>query len=63
MAPTSRASIMILDFLGLVSATGRMASDQAAMTAASQINLTCIAPDELTCRPGLRPVTFDEDSE
>lgn len=49
--------------MGLVSNVGRIATEQTAMASSALINLTAVAPGELSTRPGLRPIRFDEDEE
>lgn len=63
MAPNSKSGVPITDFMGLVTNQGNIATDEAAMTSAKQVNLRCVATGEISTRPGLRPVEFDEDSE
>lgn len=63
MAPVSRQGVPVLDFMGLVTNVGRIATEQTAMASSALINLTALAPGELSTRPGLRPVSFDEDEE
>jgi len=60
MTPTTRATVVIDDFLGLASNTGRLAVEQTAMVAAVQVNLRSVAMNEMSTRPGLRRVTYDE---
>lgn len=62
MAPVSKAGILINDFQGLVTNTGPTASGEEAQNAAVQLNLVSYGPGEMTARPGLKPVRFDEDS-
>jgi len=60
MAPNTRANITIDDFLGMATNTGRLAVEQTAMVAAVQVNLRSVAMNEMSTRPGLRRVTYDE---
>lgn len=62
MSPITRGGVIITDFQGLVSNAGRMA-EGSGNASSKQVNLTCISIGEINTRPGLRPVTFDEDSD
>jgi hypothetical protein len=63
MVPVSKTGAVIGDFAGLVSNSGRLATGNDVQNAATQINLACVSPNKITTRPGIRPVTFDEDEE
>lgn len=63
MLPVGRAGTSITQFGGLATNVGPIVSGDDAMTAAVQINLTCVRNGELSTRPGLQVVTFDEDQE
>lgn len=63
MQPVSKQGIPITDFLGLKTSNGRIATADDAQTSSLQINLAVIATGEMKSRPGLRPVTFDEDEQ
>lgn len=62
MQPVARQATQINDFIGLVTNAGRSAIDQTQMASTTQVNLASVSPGELVTRPGLRPVTFDEDA-
>lgn len=61
MAPVSRTGTTITEFGGLATNVGPVVTGDAAMTAANQINLTCVRAGELAVRPGLQKIIFDED--
>ena len=63
MQPVSRSGLPITDFVGLVTNTGRVATDDDVMAAEIQVNLVGTSKSEIASRPGLRPVVFDEDLE
>jgi hypothetical protein len=60
MIPVSRQGTAIVQFGGLATNVGPIVSGDAAMTAAVQINLTCVRQGELATRPGLQTIQFDE---
>lgn len=61
MVPVSRAAVELSDFLGLMTNAGRVVDGEAQKTASRQVNLRCVAVSEMSTRPGLRRVVFDED--
>ncbi len=61
MQPVSKAGLPITDFVGLVTNTGRIATEDDVMAAEAQVNLAATSKSEVSTRPGLRPVIFDED--
>lgn len=61
MQPVSRQGVAQTDFQGLVTNTGRVATQDDVMAAEAQVNLAGTSVSEVASRPGLRPVQFDED--
>lgn len=57
--PNSRAVADAGDWPGQQSSMGSQATQ--AGSASLQVNLTCTVPGELTVRPGLKEVVFQED--
>ena len=62
MQPVSKSGTVFSDFNGLVTNMGRIPS-AGEMNSDAQVNLMSIAPSEITSRPGLRRVMFDEDAD
>lgn len=62
VAPITRGGVIVTDFQGLVSNAGRMA-EGAGNASSKQVNLVCVSIGEISSRPGIRPVTFDEDED
>ena len=60
--PVSRATVQVRDWPGLVTNTGPMAGGDAG-TAVEQTNLRANVPGELSARPGLRAVAFDDEGD
>jgi len=60
MLDKPKSQVDIKDFPGL--ATRADPDDVPLGSATRQVNLTCVTPAALTSRPGLREVSFEEDS-
>lgn len=61
MAPQAKNGVVIADFIGLVTNIGAIANDEAVQAASVQENLVCTRPAEVSTRPGLRRVSFDDE--
>lgn len=59
--PVSRANAVVRDFAGLVTNAGPVAVDPNQGAMAELVNLSPARQGELTTRPGLRPVSFDDE--
>ena len=59
--PVSRANAVVRDYAGLLTNAGAVAADPSAGAASELVNLSPARPGELRVRPGLRPVSFDEE--
>ena len=53
---------LMADFGGLFTNQGRIATDKTMNTSQEQRNLVCVAPGQITTRPGIRKTNFDEDA-
>lgn len=61
MKPDPKGVAAIMDWPGLFTNSGPSAGGRPPGTAEMQTNLQCVREGELTTRPGLQPVQFDDE--